>query len=77
MVHSEMFPLLDTTGPNPLELFQIWLNLPAAAKMSEPHFTMFWSGDIPRTVSTDAQGHSTEVAVIAGQRQDPGLAQWT
>src|SRR6478672_12420254 len=48
IVHSEMFPLLDAQNANPLELFQIWLNLPAAGKMSEPHFTMLWSQDIPR-----------------------------
>jgi redox-sensitive bicupin YhaK (pirin superfamily) len=69
VVHSEMFPLLNPTGPNPLELFQIWLNLPAAAKMSAPHFTMLWSEKIPRQVSVDEAGRSTEIAVIAGQLQ--------
>src|SRR3979490_1684739 len=47
-VHSEMFPLLDPNGPNTLELFQIWLNLPAKNKLVEPYFTMFWDKDIPR-----------------------------
>ena len=67
IVHSEMFPLLRTDKENPLELFQIWLNLPASEKMAEPHFTMFWSEDIPHHISMDAQGRRTEVAVIAGQ----------
>ena len=66
VVHSEMFPLLDAEAPNPLELFQIWLNLPAQRKMVAPHFTMFWSENIPRHVATDAQDRTTEVAVIAG-----------
>ena len=47
IVHSEMFPLVDTVEPNPTELFQIWLNLPAADKMVEPYFTMLWADDIP------------------------------
>ena len=67
IVHSEMFPLLDTTGPNPLELFQIWLNLPAKNKMVPAHFTMLWSEKIPRQVATDEQGRATEIAVISGQ----------
>ena len=67
VVHSEMFPLLDTAAPNPLELFQIWLNLPGAAKMSPPHFTMLWSEKIPRYTAKDTEGHTTELAVIAGQ----------
>ncbi len=67
IVHSEMFPLLDTDGSNPLELFQIWLNLPAASKMAEPHFTMFWSQDIPHHVFPDEHGRLTEVACIAGR----------
>uniref|UniRef100_UPI00286ABDCA pirin family protein n=1 Tax=Polaromonas sp. TaxID=1869339 RepID=UPI00286ABDCA len=67
VVHAEMFPLLDRAAPNPLELFQIWLNLPARNKMVAPHFTMFWSGQIPRHRATDAQGRTTEVALIAGR----------
>jgi len=70
VVHAEMFPLLDRERPNPLELFQIWLNLPAKNKMAEPHFTMFWSEAIPRFASDDAKGGRTEVAVIAGRLGD-------
>ena len=50
VVHAEMFPLLDPVKPNTLELFQIWLNLPARDKMVEPSFKMFWAEDIPRHV---------------------------
>jgi redox-sensitive bicupin YhaK (pirin superfamily) len=66
IVHAEMFPLLDRAGPNPCELFQIWLNLPAADKMVDPYFTMLWDHQIPRHVSVDAKGRRTEVTVIAG-----------
>ena len=47
IVHSEMFPLVDTVEPNTTELFQIWLNLPSTDKMVEPYFTMLWEPDIP------------------------------
>ena len=66
IVHSEMFPLLDQASDNPLELFQIWLNLPAKAKMVVPHFTMFWSEKIPRRVDVDVNGKATEVSCVAG-----------
>jgi len=67
IVHAEMFPLLNGAAGNPLELFQIWLNLPALSKMAEPHFTMFWADDIPHRVVKDANGLETFVSVIAGQ----------
>ncbi len=72
IVHAEMFPLLDAQAPNPLELFQIWLNLPARGKMVEPHFTMLWSHDIPHHIATDAAGRATELVCIAGRLRDHG-----
>ena len=66
VVHCEMFPLVHPEQPNPLELFQIWLNLPARHKMVEPHFTMLWREAIPRLQFQDAQGKTTEVVCVAG-----------
>jgi hypothetical protein len=66
VVHSEMFPLLNPDGPNPLELFQIWLNLPAKSKLVEPHFAMFWNENIPRRRFTGAGGRAVDVTIIAG-----------
>ena len=62
IVHSEMFPLLDPDGPNPLELFQIWMNLPAEDKLVDGYFTMFWADRTPRLESD-----GVEVVVIAGE----------
>jgi redox-sensitive bicupin YhaK (pirin superfamily) len=70
IVHSEMFPLLDREKPNPLELFQIWLNLPPEDKMAPPHFSMLWSDRIPGVCTTDAEGRATEVTVVAGRYGD-------
>jgi redox-sensitive bicupin YhaK (pirin superfamily) len=70
VVHAEMFPLLDREQPNPLELFQIWLNLPRADKLAPPHFSMFWNEDVRTHVAGDAAGHRTEVTVIAGTLGD-------
>jgi quercetin 2,3-dioxygenase len=46
IVHAEMFPLLDRDNPNPAELFQIWVNLPASDKLVDPYFTMLWGEDL-------------------------------
>lgn len=63
VVHSEMFPLVNTESPNLTELFQIWLNLPAADKMVDAYFTMFWEQDIPK-IELDNGG---TVTVIIGE----------
>lgn len=67
VVHAEMFPLLERGEPNPVELFQIWMNLPAADKMVDPHFAMLWSERIPRLRIPDEAGREVEVTVVAGR----------
>ncbi|HEU5308398.1 MAG TPA: pirin family protein [Acidimicrobiia bacterium] len=66
IVHSEMFPLLADDEPNPLELFQIWVNLPADSKLADPHFSMLWARDVPVVSARDAAGHAVTVTVVAG-----------
>jgi redox-sensitive bicupin YhaK (pirin superfamily) len=66
IVHCEMFPLTHTDQPNPTELFQIWLNLPAKSKMVKPHFTMLWNESIPQLHFEDAHGLATDVVCVAG-----------
>ena len=69
--HSEMFPLLKDDAPNPLQLFQIWLNLPAADKMVDPYFTMLWSHVTPRERISGANGEgAVELTVLAGNLRD-------
>ena len=88
IVHSEMFPLLSREEPNPLELFQIWLNLPRADKLAPPHFSMHWHERIPQLAT-----RAVRVCLIAGEleglralpppprswaaRPEAGLAIWT
>ncbi len=65
--HSEMFPMVNVNKGNPLEIFQIWLNLPKASKMVDPHFKMLWREDTPVVHYQDEQQRSTTIDVIAGQ----------
>jgi quercetin 2,3-dioxygenase len=64
--HSEMFPLLSQKGPNPLELFQIWLNLPQKSKFVEPYYSMLWKEQIPVLSFKDANNKETRMEIMAG-----------
>ena len=68
--HAEMFPLLKEEDKNPLELFQIWLNLPAKSKMVDPHFKMLWNEDIPKVKLNDKEGKVVEIEAVAGNISD-------
>lgn len=65
--HAEMFPLIHKDKENPMELFQIWLNLPAKNKMVDPYFRMLWADTIPLHKHKDSNGKETRVEVIAGK----------
>jgi quercetin 2,3-dioxygenase len=67
--HSEMFPLINQEKENPAELFQIWLNLPAKDKFTEPYFKMLWSEDIPEVEISASKGKKTTIKLISGSMQ--------
>lgn len=64
--HSEMFPLMNMAGPNTLELFQIWLNLPRERKMVNPHFKMLWNDQVPKFSLQDKNGKTIALEIAAG-----------
>jgi hypothetical protein len=64
--HTEMFPLLNKDKDNPLELFQIWLNLPKAKKFVEPYYKMLWTEEVPLVSYSDSKGNESTIRVIAG-----------
>jgi len=79
--HSEMFPILSETEDNPMELFQIWLNLPRKDKFATPAYKMLWNEQIPIVEVKDVNGHISSIKVIAGnykdiQSPDPLPASW-
>lgn len=65
--HSEMFPMLNDDKENPMELFQIWLNLPQKDKFAKPDYKMFWNEDIPTIQEKDVLGNPYEIKLIAGE----------
>lgn len=79
--HTEMFPLVHQDKGNPLEFFQIWLNLPAKDKFADPEYKMLWAEDIPEVESAAANGQKTTVRMIAGSVMgksslEPNSASW-
>ena len=52
---------------NPIDFFQIWLNLPARSKRVQPYFSMFWADKIPQKHVKDQHGHLTHIEVVSGR----------
>lgn len=65
--HSEMFPLVNEDKDNKLELFQIWLNLPAKSKFVEPEYKMLWQNEVPNISIKNKEDKEVKVMLVAGK----------
>lgn len=75
--HTEMFPLLHSDRNNPLELLQIWINLPKSAKFVDPYYKMLWNEDIPERIFKNDKAGNSVVRVISGMFHDTRAPQPT
>lgn len=64
LVHAEVSPEAFKRGGGPLEILQLWLNLPARLKMTAPAYTGLKRADIPALLRDDGR---VTVNLIAGE----------
>ena len=67
LLHEEMHGEQLSRNGGWLEAIQLWVNLPASSKMTEPKYQSIHNGDIPVVSLAEAAG---TVRVIAGNFQD-------
>jgi quercetin 2,3-dioxygenase len=63
LVHAEISPEAFKEQGGPLEILQLWLNLPARLKMTPPRYTGLQRSEIPSMTTPDGLGN---VQLIAG-----------
>ncbi len=66
IVHAEVSPREFLRDGGPLEILQLWINLPGSLKMTAPAYTGLQRGDIPAIVAAD--GLAT-LNLVAGEWQ--------
>ncbi len=64
IVHAELSPDAFRRAGGPMEILQLWINLPARLKMSPPNYQGVQAGAIPRIAA--AQGLAT-IDLISGE----------
>ena len=63
IVHSENLSANQRENGGKMEILQLWMNLPAALKMSQPNYQGFQESEIPKVISEDTK---TDIAIISG-----------
>jgi redox-sensitive bicupin YhaK (pirin superfamily) len=66
--HQEMFPLIKQQAPNTLKLYQLWLNLPAKAKLCPPDMLMHWAENVQRVGGENGGFALCYVGELAGAK---------
>ncbi|WP_119155368.1 pirin family protein [Caldimonas tepidiphila] len=66
LVHAELSPEDFKRRGGPLEILQLWVNLPSRLKMSEPRYVGLQREQIPEIATADGRGR---VQLIAGRWQ--------
>jgi len=64
LIHSEVSSEEFKRDGGPLEILQLWVNLPAKSKMTIPFYKGLQEADIPKIVSEDGQ---TTVNLVSGE----------
>lgn len=64
LVHAEVSSSEFKARGGPLEILQLWVNLPAKLKMTEPRYVGLGAADIPALATPDAKG---AVHLISGE----------
>jgi redox-sensitive bicupin YhaK (pirin superfamily) len=63
IVHAEVSPREFMQNGGPLEILQLWVNLPPSLKMSEPRYTGLQRGQIP---VLESDGGKVRVQLVSG-----------
>lgn len=66
VIHSEM----PQQEAGLMRGFQLWINLPAREKMSEPEYRDFAAADFPQADVNDGEGVAGKIKVIAGRYRE-------
>lgn len=71
LVHAELSPEAFRREGGPLEILQLWVNLPARLKMAEPRYVGLQREDIPTVAGFDRLGRVNLVAGAWGGARGP------
>jgi redox-sensitive bicupin YhaK (pirin superfamily) len=64
LVHAELSPEAFKRAGGPLEILQLWVNLPARLKMTAPRYQGLQRGEIPVVEASDGKAR---IALVAGE----------